>query len=43
MADKLTTVTIRVEGMTCGQCESRIEKAVGALGGVLEVKASAGI
>jgi sulfite exporter TauE/SafE/copper chaperone CopZ len=43
MADKLTTVTIRVEGMTCGQCENRIEKAVGALGGVLEVKASAGI
>ena len=43
MADKLTTITIRVEGMTCGQCESRIEKAVGALGGVKEVKASAGI
>ena len=43
MADKLTTVTIQVEGMTCGQCESRIEKAVGALGGVQEVKASAGI
>ncbi|OHD74891.1 MAG: hypothetical protein A2V99_16995 [Spirochaetes bacterium RBG_16_67_19] len=43
MADKLTTVTIQVEGMTCGKCESRIEKAVGELGGVQEVKASAGI
>jgi copper ion binding protein len=43
MADKLTTVTIQVEGMTCGKCESRIEKAVGELDGVQEVKASAGI
>ncbi len=42
MADKLATVKLRVEGMTCGQCEQRIEKAVGALDGVREVKASAG-
>jgi sulfite exporter TauE/SafE/copper chaperone CopZ len=42
MADKISTVMIRVEGMTCGQCEQRIEKAVGALTGVLRVEASAG-
>src|SRR5512143_2889220 len=43
MADKFTTTTIMVDGMTCSHCEQRIEKAVGELGGVIEVKASAGI
>jgi copper ion binding protein len=42
MADNLTKVTIQVGGMTCGQCEKRIEKAVGELGGVRQVSASAG-
>jgi copper ion binding protein len=42
MADQLSTVTIRVQGMTCGQCEQRVEKAVGSLDGVRQVKASAG-
>ncbi|MGI6107382.1 MAG: heavy metal translocating P-type ATPase [Lachnospiraceae bacterium] len=31
--------TIKIEGMMCQHCEARIEKAVGALDGVLEVKA----
>jgi len=43
MADKLSKVTIPVDGMTCSRCEQRIEKAVGELDGVLEVHASAGI
>ncbi len=43
MADKLSKVTIRVEGMTCGHCEQRIEEAVGSLDGVRQVQASAGI
>ncbi len=43
MADKFSTTTIIVDGMTCSHCEQRIEKAVGELDGVLEVKASAGI
>ena len=43
MSDKLSTTTIIVDGMSCSQCERRIEKAVGELGGVLEVKASAAI
>ncbi len=38
MSDKLSTTTIIVDGMTCSQCERRIEKAVGELGGVLRSK-----
>ena len=31
--------TVRIEGMMCPHCEARIEKAVGALDGVIAVKA----
>jgi sulfite exporter TauE/SafE/copper chaperone CopZ len=43
MTEKISTTTIIVDGMTCSQCEQRLEKAVGALDGVLDVKASAAI
>ena len=43
MAEKRTTVRIVVGGMTCGNCEQRIEKAVRALDGVHEVTASSSL
>ena len=33
--------TFQVEGMMCGHCEARVNKAVSALSGVSECKASA--
>jgi sulfite exporter TauE/SafE/copper chaperone CopZ len=38
----INRVTMRVEGMTCGACERRIEKELKALGGVLTVVARTG-
>lgn len=32
--------TLAVEGMTCGHCEQRVEKSIGQLDGVKNVKAS---
>ena len=32
--------TLAVEGMTCGHCEQRVEKAVSQISGVKKVKAS---
>jgi uncharacterized protein len=43
MAEEQTTVRIAVGGMTCGNCEQRIEKAVRALEGVHKVTASASL
>jgi copper ion binding protein len=38
--DKLKTVTIPVEGMTCGACVSRVKKSLRSLDGVTEVSVS---
>ncbi len=38
-AAALKTIEIQVEGMTCTGCEQSIEKAVGGLDGITEVKA----
>ena len=43
MSETRATVRIDVDGMTCGNCEQRIEKAVGKLGGVWKVSASAAL
>ena len=36
----METATINVEGMMCGRCTGKVEKAVGAMDGVSEVAAS---
>jgi sulfite exporter TauE/SafE/copper chaperone CopZ len=41
MAEHRTKGKLTVVGMTCSHCEKRIEDAVGALDGVLQVRASA--
>ncbi len=43
MAERVSTARILVDGMTCGSCEQRIEKAVSALEGVRRVGASASL
>jgi len=43
MAEQVSTARIAVDGMTCGNCEQRIEKAVRALDGVRRVTASASL
>jgi sulfite exporter TauE/SafE/plastocyanin domain-containing protein/copper chaperone CopZ len=43
MADDRATLRLDVDGMTCGNCEQRIEKAVRALPGVRSVRASASL
>jgi sulfite exporter TauE/SafE/plastocyanin domain-containing protein/copper chaperone CopZ len=43
MGDRVTTARILVDGMSCGSCEQRIEKAVSALDGVRKVGASASL
>ena len=30
--------TLRIEGMACGHCSARVDKALGAVAGVREVK-----
>ncbi len=35
-----STLTLPVQGMTCGGCENAVERAVGTLPGVAEVAAS---
>lgn len=35
-----TTLTLPVQGMTCGGCENAVKRAVGALPGVSDVTAS---
>ena len=43
MGEKVFTARIVVDGMSCGSCEQRIEKAVAALDGVRRVGASASL
>ena len=43
MAERVSTARILVDGMSCGSCEQRIEKAVSALEGVRRVGASASL
>jgi uncharacterized protein len=43
MGDRVTTARILVDGMSCGSCEQRIEKAVSALEGVRRVGASSSL
>jgi sulfite exporter TauE/SafE/copper chaperone CopZ len=43
MAERVSTTRILVDGMTCGSCEQRIEKAVAALEGVRRVGARASL
>jgi uncharacterized protein len=43
MGNRVTTARILVDGMSCGSCEQRIEKAVSALDGVRKVGASASL
>ncbi|HWG91981.1 MAG TPA: heavy metal-associated domain-containing protein [Candidatus Thermoplasmatota archaeon] len=33
-----TTTTLRVEGMTCGHCQGRVEKALAAVPGVTKAQ-----
>jgi copper ion binding protein len=33
-------ITLRVDGMTCGHCTGKVEKFVGKLAGVTQVKAN---
>ncbi|MCX7029231.1 MAG: sulfite exporter TauE/SafE family protein [Spirochaetes bacterium] len=41
MSGRATRLTFAIDGMTCGSCEARIERALAGLDGVLGVKASA--
>lgn len=34
----MVTETIKIEGMMCGHCQATVEKAIGAVAGVSEVK-----
>ena len=34
----MVTETIKIEGMMCGHCQATVEKAIGAIAGVSEVK-----
>jgi copper ion binding protein len=34
----MTTEVIKIEGMMCGHCQANVEKAIGAITGVSEVK-----
>jgi uncharacterized protein len=43
MAEARATLRLSVDGMTCGNCEQRIERAVGRLDGVRSVRASAAL
>ena len=43
MSDRKRTVRLAVDGMSCSTCERRIEKAVGAIDGVIGVRASASL
>jgi sulfite exporter TauE/SafE/copper chaperone CopZ len=43
MGEKVTTARVVVDGMTCGNCEQRIEKSVRSLDGVRKVSASASL
>lgn len=36
----MENIVLNVEGMSCGHCENRVKKAVGALGGVKNVDVS---
>lgn len=38
--NKIMTQTVKVNGMSCGHCQRAVEKALGALDGVTEVKVS---
>jgi sulfite exporter TauE/SafE/copper chaperone CopZ len=43
MEERVTRLTLGIDGMTCGNCESRIERAVAGIEGVRSVKASASL
>jgi sulfite exporter TauE/SafE/copper chaperone CopZ len=43
MADRIETLKVPVDGMTCSSCELRIETALGRLAGVREARASASL
>lgn len=34
----MVTETIKIEGMMCGHCQANVEKSIGAIAGVSEVK-----
>ncbi|TQD25011.1 heavy-metal-associated domain-containing protein [Methanolobus vulcani] len=34
----MTTEDIKIEGMMCGHCQANVEKAIGAIEGISEVK-----
>lgn len=36
----MSTITLAVQGMTCGGCENAVKRAVGAMPGVADVAAS---
>ncbi len=38
----MTQTSVKIQGMTCGHCEGRVNTELGKIGGVTEVKASAG-
>ena len=38
----MTETTVKIQGMTCGHCEGRVNTELGKIAGVTEVKASAG-
>ena len=38
----MTQTTVKIQGMTCGHCEGRVNTELGKIGGVTDVKASAG-
>lgn len=38
----MTTEVIKIEGMMCGHCQANVEKSIGAVAGVSEVKVDLG-
>ena len=38
----MTQTTVKIQGMTCGHCEGRVNAELGKIVGVTDVKASAG-
>jgi len=38
----MTQTTVKIQGITCGHCEGRVNTELGKIAGVKEVKASSG-